>query len=65
MVKHEPRPAIHMEKQLEWAHNLGGVESLGISKVGQIVLAKLMESQIWHQLTSSVALWRESLEKEQ
>ena len=53
-----------MEKQLGWAHNLGGVESLGISKVGQIVLAKLMESQIWHQLTSSVALWRERLEKE-
>ena len=46
-----------MEKQLGRAHNLGGVESLGISKVGQIVLAKLMESQIWHQPTSS--MWGE------
>ena len=32
-VKHEPRPAIHTEKQLGWAHKLGGAESLGISKV--------------------------------
>ena len=54
MVKHEPRPAIHMEKQLEWAHNLGGVESLGISKTNQTVLTRLMESQIWHQFASSV-----------
>ena len=53
MVKHEPRPAIHMEKQLRWAHKLGGAESLEISKVGQTVLARLMESQIWHQLASS------------
>ena len=45
VVKHEPRPAIHMEKQLGWAYNLGGAESLGISKAGQTVLAKLMESQ--------------------
>ena len=29
---------------------MGEVESLGISKVGQTVLARLMESQIWHQL---------------
>ena len=29
-------------------------ESLGISKAGQRVLAQLMESQIWHQLASSV-----------
>ena len=33
---------------------LRGTESLGISKVGQRVLARLMESQIWHQLASSV-----------
>ena len=33
---------------------LRGAESLGISKVGQTVLARLMESQIWHQLASSV-----------
>ena len=43
-----------MVKQVGWAHKLGGVESLGISKAGQTVLARLMESQIWHQLTSSV-----------
>ena len=50
-VKPEPRPAIQMEKQL------GGTESLGISKVGQTVLVRLMESQICHQLAVSVALW--------
>ena len=33
---------------------LRGVESLGISMVGQTVSARLMESQIWHQLASSV-----------
>ena len=43
-----------MEKPLWWAHKLGGEESLGISKVGQTVLARLMESQIWHHLASSV-----------
>ena len=53
-MKHEPRPAIHMEKQLEWAHKLGGAESLGISKVSQMVLGRLMESQIWHQLAGTV-----------
>ena len=31
-----------------------GAESLGISNVGQMVLARLMESQIWHKLASSV-----------
>ena len=53
-MKHEPRPAIHMEKQLGWAHKLGGAESLGISKAGQTVLAWLMESRIWYQLAGSV-----------
>ena len=53
-MKHEARPAIHMEKQLGWAPKLGRAESLGISKVGQTVLARLMESQIWHQLAGSV-----------
>ena len=28
---------------------MGGMESLGISKAGQTVLARLMESQIWYQ----------------
>ena len=32
---------------------LGGIESLGISKMGQTVLARVMESQIWHQSSSS------------
>ena len=45
VVRHVPRP-FHMEKQLEWAHKLGEVESLRISKAGQMVLARLMESQI-------------------
>ena len=36
---------------------LGGGESLGISKEGQTMLARLMESQICHQLAGSVALW--------
>ena len=39
--------------------------SLGISKAGQTLLAKLMESQIWHQLAGSVALCGEGLEKGQ
>ena len=30
------------------------VEPLGLSKAGQTLLARLMESQIWHQLASSV-----------
>ena len=29
---------------------------MGISKAGQTVLARLMESQIWHHLAGSVAL---------
>ena len=33
---------------------MGGVEPLWISKVGHTVLAKLMESQIWHQPIVSV-----------
>ena len=54
MVQCEARPAIHVEKQLGWPHKLGGPESLGIYKAGQTVLARSMESQIWHQLASSV-----------
>ena len=46
VVKCEPRLAIHMEEQLRWAGKLGGTESLGISKVGQTVVARLMESQV-------------------
>ena len=47
-MKHELRPAIHMEKPL------GGAESLGMSKASQTMLARLMESQIPHKLASSV-----------
>ena len=43
-----------MEKQLGWTHQLGEAESLGISKVDQTVLARLMEFQIWHQLVGSM-----------
>ena len=34
-MKHEPGPAIHMEKQLGWACNLGVVDPLQISKAGK------------------------------
>ena len=37
-----------------WANKLGGVEPLWTSKVDHTVLARLMESQIWHQSTGSV-----------
>ena len=53
-MEHEPRPTIHMVKQLGWAHKLCGAKSVEISKVGQTVLARLIESQIWHQLSGSV-----------
>ena len=35
-MKHEPRPAIHIKMQHGWAHKLGGIESLGICKAGQL-----------------------------
>ena len=54
-----------LEKQLEWVCKLGGAESLRISKVGQTVFSRLMESQIWHQPASSVAVQGESSEKGQ
>ena len=37
-----------------WVCKLGGAEYLGIFKADQTVLARLMESQIWHQFVSSV-----------
>ena len=43
-MKCELRPAIHMERQLGWAHKLGGTESLAISRAGQTVLARLVEA---------------------
>ena len=45
-----------MEKWLGWAHKLGGTESLGFSMVGQTVLSRLKESQVWHQSPGSVAV---------
>ena len=53
-MKRELRPAIHMEKQLSSASKLVEMETLGLSKVDQIGLASLMESQICHQLAGSV-----------
>ena len=64
-MQEEPRPVILVKKQLGWACKLGVAESLGICKVGQSVLARLMESQIWHQLAGSVAPGRVGLEKGQ
>ena len=46
-----------MEKHLEWVHKLNGAESL--PRVGQTVLARLLESQVWHPPVSFVALCRE------
>ena len=40
---------------------MGGTESQGISRTGQTVLARLMESQIWHPPDGSVALWGKGL----
>ena len=53
-MKHQQRSDIHMENQLWWGHKSGRAESLVIFKAGQTVSAGLMESQIWHQLASSV-----------
>ena len=61
----EPRPAICMEKQLGWTHKLGGMEYLGISRAEQTVLGRLMETYIWHQPASSIALWLQGSEKGQ
>ena len=35
---------------------MGGTESQGISRVGQTVLTRLMESQIWYPPAGSVAV---------
>ena len=66
-MKHKPKAAIHMEKPLLTAvvSPVGGIEPQGISRVGQTVLARLMESQIWNQLASSVTLSGEGSEKRQ
>ena len=53
------KTAIPMEKQLEWASKLGG------ELVGRSVLARLVESQIWHQVAGSVALCEKGLGKGQ
>ena len=50
VVKNEPRTGIHMEKQFEWTCKLGVAESVRISKVDQIVIARLVEFQIQHLL---------------
>ena len=40
--------------RLRWACKLGRAATLGISKADRTVLARLMESQIWHHLTRSM-----------
>ena len=45
-------------KQLGWARKLGEAGPQGITRVGQTVRARLMESQIWCLLTGSVVLSR-------
>ena len=42
--------------ELCWAHKLGGTESQGISRAGQTVLDRLIETQMWHLPAGSVAL---------
>ena len=46
------------------ACKLGGTGSEGITRAGQRVTARLIETQIWHTPASSVALWGEGSEKE-
>ena len=41
-----------MEKELGWAHKLGGAESGDLQ--GRTVLARMMEPQIWHPPPSSM-----------
>ena len=62
-MKHEPRPAINMVKQLGFTHTLDGLESLEISKADQTALGRLMESQVWHQPAGSMAMQGEDSEK--
>lgn len=35
-------------KQLGWAHKFRGAGSQGMTRVEQTVLAKLLETEIWH-----------------
>ena len=47
------------EQPFIWKSSLGGpisrvVQALGVFEAGQTVLARMMDSQIWHQLTSYV-----------
>ena len=44
---------------------MGGMEPQGISSVGSTVLARAMESQLWHLTAGSVSVRREGSEKEQ
>ena len=41
-------------KQLGWTQNLGGARLQGITWVGQTVIARLMESPVWHLPAGSV-----------
>ena len=64
-MKHEARAVIHMEKLLLTAISWAGMESQGISRARQTVIARLMESQIWLPLAASVAVWGKGSEKAQ
>ena len=44
---------------------MDGTEPQEISRVGQTVLVRLMESQIWHPPAGPVALWGEGSENGQ
>ena len=56
-MKHEPRPAIHMEKQPGWACNLGGTVSGDLQSRANSVSQVVGVSDI--APACSVALWRE------
>ena len=69
-MKHEPRPAIHIEKSLlaAWVGLYVGWDGasgdLWCGK-NSVFLASLIESQIWHLSAGSVALLGEGSEKGQ
>ena len=46
--------SMSQDQLFTWKSSSGGAESLGISQVRKTVLARLRESQIWHQVANSV-----------
>ena len=50
---------MRQDKPFTWKSSLGGpisrvVQALGVFEAGQTVLARMTDSQIWHQLAGSV-----------